>query len=85
LPGLLHAVPSGSVGFVHWPVLGSHVPAWWQSSSAVHVTSFEPVQEPDWHVSVCVQELPSLQDEPSPLFGFEQKPVCGSHVPATWH
>ena len=29
--------------------------------------------------------LPSLQDEPSLLLGFEQVPVVGSHVPTTWH
>ena len=38
-----------------------------------------------WQVSVCVQALPSLHVEPSALLGFEQVPVAGSHVPASWH
>jgi len=32
-----------------------------------------------------VQALPSLQLEPLALGGFEQVPVSGSQVPATWH
>src|SRR5437867_3086390 len=49
------------------------------------MTGFDPVQIPDWQVSVCVQALPSLQDVPSAAFGFEQVPVAGLQVPATWH
>jgi len=37
-------------------------------SEAVHVTGFEPVHVPLWHVSVCVQALPSLQAVPFVLF-----------------
>src|SRR2546425_981769 len=37
------------------------------------------------HVSVCVQALPSLHDVPSTAFGFEQAPLAGLQVPATWH
>ncbi len=48
-------------------------------------TGFAPVHAPVWHVSVCVQALPSSQACPFPLVGFEQAPVPGSHVPATWH
>jgi len=51
----------------------------------VHTTGFAPVQVPDWQVSLCVQALPSLQEAPFPLFGFEQVPESGLHVPATWH
>ena len=40
---------------------------------------------PDWHVSVCVQALLSLQLAPFALFGFEQMPVAGAQVPTSWH
>ena len=49
------------------------------------MTGLVPVQVPDWHVSVCVHELPSVQPVPSFAAGFEQTPVPGLHVPATWH
>jgi len=80
----LQEVPFGLVGFEQ-PVAGSHVPATWQPSSAVHVIGFEPMQVPAWHVSVCVHALPSSHAEPSVLFGLEHTPVDVSHVPATWH
>jgi hypothetical protein len=41
-----HAVPFACVGLLHTPVLGSHVPAVWHPSSAVHVTSVPPRQTP---------------------------------------
>jgi hypothetical protein len=62
-----------------------HVPAAWHWSDAVHVTGLPPVHVPDWHVSVCVQRLPSLQLVPFATAGFEQVPVAGLHVPAAWH
>jgi hypothetical protein len=34
----VQVVPSEAVGFEHVPLLGSHVPATWQASLAVHVT-----------------------------------------------
>jgi len=43
------------------------------------------VHVPLWHVSVCVQASPSVQALPSGFAGFEQTPVDGLHVPATWH
>ena len=43
------------------------------------------MQVPFWQVSLCVQALPSLHAVPFAAFGFEQVPVAGSHVPATWH
>jgi hypothetical protein len=49
------------------------------------LTASEPVQAPDWQVSVCVQALLSLQAVPLAAAGFEQVPVAGSQVPATWH
>jgi hypothetical protein len=44
-----------------------------------------PVHAPDWHVSVCVQALPSLQVVPLAAVGLEHTPVEGLQVPATWH
>ena len=81
----LHAVPLVAFGFEQVPFAGSHVPATWHWSLAVHVTGFEPVQTPVWHVSVCVHALPSLHVLPSGLAGFEQVPVAGLQVPALWH
>jgi hypothetical protein len=81
----LHVVPFAAGGFEHAPVVGSHAPATWHWSLAPHVTGFEPVQVPPWHMSVWVQRLPSLQDAPSAAGGFEQTPVNGLHAPATWH
>ena len=43
------------------------------------------MQVPPWHVSLCVQALPSLHAVPLGAAGFEHWPVEGSHVPATWH
>jgi hypothetical protein len=51
----------------------------------VQTTGLEPVQVPPWHVSVCVHAFPSLQLVPLAALGFEQLPVLGLHVPATWH
>ena len=51
----------------------------------MHVTGLVPVHVPAWHVSVCVQALPSLHEIPFGALGFEQVPVAGLHVPATWH
>jgi hypothetical protein len=45
----------------------------------------EPVQVPFWQASVWVQALPSLQVVPLDAVGFEQAPVLGLQVPATWH
>src|SRR4051812_40709731 len=51
----------------------------------MHTTGFAPTQVPDWQVSLCVQESPSLHEEPVALVGFAQIPVAGAHVPARWH
>src|SRR2546428_102620 len=51
----------------------------------MQTTAFVPVHTPVWQVSVCVDELPSVQALPSGLAGFEQVPVAGSQVPASWH
>jgi len=44
-----------------------------------------PTQTPLWQASFVVQSLPSLQVIPSSAAGFEQTPVPGLHVPASWH
>ena len=49
------------------------------------MTELLPVQVPPSQVSVWVHALPSLHDVPSPLAGFEQVPVAGLQVPASWH
>src|SRR5207253_2519116 len=44
-----------------------------------------PVHAPDWQLSDCVHGFASSQAVPLGLLGFEQAPVVGSHVPASWH
>ena len=57
-----------------------------QSVLVVQVqTLAPPTQVPFVQVSGLVQALPSLQVVPFEAFGFEQVPVPGLHVPATWH
>ena len=51
----------------------------------MHTTGLDPVHRPDWHVSVCVHALPSLQAEPLGLAGLLHEPVPGLHVPTSWH
>jgi hypothetical protein len=43
------------------------------------------VHAPDWQVSGPVHAFPSLHELPFVFGGFEQTPVAGLHVPATWH
>jgi hypothetical protein len=81
----LQVVPLLATGFEHAPVEVSQVPATWHWSDAVQVMGFEPVHVPDWHVSVCVQALLSLQLVPLLATGLEHAPVDVSQVPATWH
>jgi hypothetical protein len=81
----LHKVPLGAAGLKQAPVVGLHVPAWWQGSGAAQVIGLAPLQVPAWHVSVCVQRLPSSQAVPSLTGGFEQAPVPWSHTPTAWH
>ena len=78
-------VPFGALGFEQRPVPVLQVPATWHGSDAVQTTGFDPVHVPDWHVSVCVQALPSAQAVPLGALGFVQRPVVLLHVPATWH
>jgi hypothetical protein len=72
-------------GFVHRPDAGSHEPTSWHWSDAVQVTGLLPAQVPDWHVSVCVQALPSLQVLPLAFAGLVHCPDAESQVPTSWH
>ena len=76
-------VPLGTGSVVHAPLAGSQLPASWHASGAVQTTGSPPRQAPASHVSRRVQSSPSLQRLPSGWVGFEQVPVCGSHVPAS--
>jgi hypothetical protein len=78
----VQAVPFGTAGLEHRPLVGSHVPIAWHVSLAEHATGFEPVQVPAWHVSVWVQALPSVQVVPFGTAGLEHAPLAGSHAPA---
>jgi hypothetical protein len=80
-----HAAPSGLLGFEHLPVIGSHVPARWHGSDALHTTGFDPTHVPAWQVFVCKHGLVPVQVAPSGFVGFEHFPVVGSHVPGVWH
>jgi hypothetical protein len=44
-----------------------------------------PAHEPLWHVSTCVQALPSSQGLPFAWLGFEHSPVDVLQVPTAWH
>jgi hypothetical protein len=81
----LHAVPSARLGLEHVPVAGLHVPTSWHWSLAAHVTGLAPVHVPAWHVSDCVQALPSLHAVLFAAAGLEHVPVAGLHVPTSWH
>jgi hypothetical protein len=57
----VHDVPSAAVVVaLHVPEAGSHAcaPAHWVAPG--QLTTLLPTQAPPWHVSVCVQGLPSL-------------------------
>jgi hypothetical protein len=81
----LHVFPFAAVGFEQTPVPELQVPATWHWSLAAQTTGLPPVQLPAWHVSVRVQALPSVQAVPLGAAGFEQTPVPGLQLPATWH
>src|SRR5262249_44073222 len=80
-----HAAPSGPGGFEHAPVAGSHMPATWHASCAMHATGAPAGQTPPWHVSAWVHGLPSSHALPSGFAGFEHAPVAGSQTPGEWH
>ncbi len=81
----LHAVPLAFVGFEHTPVPGSHTPATWHASDAAHTTGVPGTQAPDWHVSLTVHALLSVQAVPFAFAGLEHRPVALLHTPASWH
>ena len=81
----LQGFPSGMAGLEQTPDVGSHVPAAWHWSAAAQVIVLAPVQVPLWHVSVCVQALPSLHVVPFGSAGLEHCPVVVLHVPPEWH
>ena len=82
---LAHAVPSGTVGLLHWPLVGSQVPATWHESLGAHTTGLDPEHAPLWQVYVVRQGFVPVHAVPSPAVGFEHCPLEGSHVPAEWH
>jgi hypothetical protein len=78
----LQLVPFVAFGFEQLPVAGLQLPAAWHWSDATHVTGFDPVQVPDWHVSLAVQAFPSSHPVPFGVApGDEHVPVFGSQVP----
>jgi len=78
-------VPSAAAGFEQRPLAGSHVPATWHWSEAVHTTGLPPVQTPPVQLSVWVHASLSLHAVPSATTGLEHTPVAGSQEPAAWH
>lgn len=78
-----HVVPLGAAGLLHWPELGSHVPATWQESLGAHTTGFEPLQAPLWQTYAWLHGLVPPHVVPSVAAGFEHCPLVGSHIPAT--
>src|SRR5438477_526184 len=79
-----HAVPSVFAGFEQ-TAHGSQVPASCPWSSAVQTTTAPPTHAPACHASPAVHASSSSHAVPSGFGGFEQRPVNGSHAPASWH
>jgi hypothetical protein len=78
----VHVVPLTFAGFEHAPVGGSHVPAVWHWSCAVHVTAMPAVQLPlALQISAPLHALPSLHDVP-PATGRCTTPNRGLQVSA---
>jgi hypothetical protein len=60
----VHAVESGATGLEQAPVVGSHTPVRWHSSSGLQVTA-APAQLPSaWQESPVVHLSPSSHDAP---------------------
>jgi hypothetical protein len=77
----LHVVPSGSVGFEHAPVVGSHVPGTWHWSLAVQAMGVVPTQAPASHTPLAKQRSPVLHVVP--LNGACEHVPSGLHVSRT--
>ena len=76
----LQVVPSAAGGLLHWPVVGSQVPATWQASSAVQTTDAPAVQTPAMHD----EPHPAPHVVPFGLLGLLHTPVDGLQT-ASWH
>ena len=81
----VHIVPSAFGVTLPQPLAGVQVAALLHSSPAAQTTLAPPLHVPLWHVSPMVHALPSLHVVPSLAAWFEQVPVPGLQVPATWH
>jgi hypothetical protein len=73
----------GVIAYVMAPVAGLHVPTV-QMGPLLTLTAV-PAHVPAVQTSPVVHAFPSLQAVPSGAVTFEQVPVLGLHVPATWH
>jgi hypothetical protein len=64
------------------------IPWLWDTATALSTSpgagSPSPAQTPPLQASFTEQLLPSSHAVPSGLAGFEQTPVAGAHVPASW-
>jgi hypothetical protein len=76
----LHEVPFATGTNEQMPLLGSQMSVlhWFPGEQT---TGFEPVQTPDWQLSVWVQAFPSLHAVPFATAGLEQTPVDVLQVP----
>jgi hypothetical protein len=78
-------------GVLSFLFTGEHTPsaglqsAVWHSPTGGQTTTSAPLHVPLWHVSVFVQASPSSQAAPVAFDGALQRPVVGSHAPASWH
>ena len=78
-----HRVPSAAAGFEQLPLVGSHEPARWHASLAVHTTGFVPTHPPALHWYVWLQRSVPAQAVPSGACPYTH-PVWGLQVPAVW-
>jgi hypothetical protein len=79
---LPQSVPSGSEVVAQPPVPSHDDVAWHAEGTQAYAV---PPHAPPLQTSPAVQATPSLQPVPDGAAGFEQAPVDGLHVPATWH
>ena len=81
--GVLQVAPVQPL--LHEQVFGAVQEPFTHDGEQIGVLQVAPVQ-PLLHVQRPVVQLAFVpQLEPSALEGFEQEPVCGSQVPASWH
>ena len=80
----LQVVPSVLGSGSQWLVLSLHTPMLHWSAAPAQLRGAPP-HVPSVHVSFTVQKSPSSQDVPLVFGGFEQWPVVGLQVPASWH